>query len=195
MYQHHGTTQTTKYQGYWTRKDGCETTKALKFAKPCASKNGNAYKGGIGRVQIYLYQGEHQGIMDCHDFSKPFQPASLATVAGTTAKKVLLTAPGTLTLVESHSSTMPLYTRGAKIDMITLHYCTAVQMVAHGVIPQPSEWEVHRLLNPVLPGQLRSRVKRMNVRYQENLEGKEGGMEKEIEFVDLTDDDALPMFT
>ena len=198
IYQHDRIADTPKCQGYWSRKDGCETTTALKFVKPDPAKKGKGRKGAVGKVVVHLYRGEHQGIMACKDFSKNYQPASTNQVADTTAKKELLTIQGQSTLVESHGPTMLLYARGAKIDVITLNYCSAVKMVTLGVIPQPSVWEMHRLIHPVQPGQLRGRFKRMKYRKKESCKEQPEATivtEKEVEIIDLTDDNALPMFT
>ena len=70
-------------------------------------------------------------------------------------------------------------------------------MIDAGLLPKPDFWTLASMKRPAPPGQLTARFKKM--RYDEALDSQTNDeiivVKKVIEFVDLTDDDALPTFT
>ena len=155
----------------------------------------------MGKAEITLYQGVLKGAQEIVDVASTFEPAATVNPASATTckKKVLLSAAGSTTLqCDVANATMyEHYTKGAFIDRITLHYSSALGMIDAGLLPKPDFWTLASKKRPAPPGQLTARFIKMH--HDELLDSQENDeiivVRKVIEFVDLTDEDALPTFT
>ncbi|GKY92178.1 hypothetical protein MPSEU_000189100 [Mayamaea pseudoterrestris] len=175
----------TFYQGIWSRIDGKDQIKALRFAKPSPAEAGKGYEGNTGFVEIKLYEAIFEGVEPVidHISSVELHP-SVDAARASSKKKFLLTKAGTSTIFDdTKSDTMSWYSKGKEFDRISFNYCSALGLILAGVLPKPDLWTWQRMKHPAPSGQLTAPFKKMRHK------------DKVIEVVDLTDEDALPIFT
>ena len=137
---------TPSYKGIFSRTNGISKTISLKFSKPKLAKDRDGYRGGMGKVEVKIYEGVFKG-MKTHfsDISSDFESAVAgAANAGDGKKKFLLSTKGTTTtgkievdkasgVSKPHAS----YKAGHLIDSIVLFYCSALGMIEVGVLGKP----------------------------------------------------------
>jgi hypothetical protein len=97
-----GASSEPSFQGIWNRINGTEQTNALRFAKPRLATSGDcAFRGGMGKVKIRLYEGAYGEMEARKDTSaRDFKAAQMKNAVDD-KKKFLLTTSGTTLITES----------------------------------------------------------------------------------------------
>lgn len=154
------------YYGLLERKDGIQTTHALKFVKPRISQSGADTQSRLlmGKVTVSVYEAKFHGYTISSGQPRDFSAATLAEpVVGLgngmlAKKKGLRTGQGSTQLpkveVGGGSGKSPKWSTGRLVDTIELNYCAALGLIEVGVLAKPDVMTHHRMKHPADPGQV-----------------------------------------
>ncbi|GKY92192.1 hypothetical protein MPSEU_000190400 [Mayamaea pseudoterrestris] len=180
------------YAGIPSRINGEVKTTALQFTRPRFTKGSRNTE--LGKVEVLLYQAilTNNSGSNCSDYSTSFQTSldhASDAVTDALKKKFVRSKQGSTVITSRQSNNNSGFTisfgRGAFINKVTLNYCTALGLVHVGVLPKPPVWMLHRMKHPAPPGDCTAQFKKM----------KHPEKDKEIEYIDLTDEDVSEAFT
>jgi hypothetical protein len=132
-------------------KDGVVSSRALRFVKPeiLAGIGSASSEPMIGNMEVEIYEGviiyvdnsRHQdklGIMEA---------TTVSSRGGTAEAKFVRSAAGETTHLTPVTSAKAV--KGAKLETITLHYCTVPGLMHVGVVTKPDNiWEAYKMINP-----------------------------------------------
>ncbi len=130
----------SKYIGSWERKDGKETMTALHFNK---TRQAPGEKPDLltGKVEVKVYAlGE-----ECHVNMNDFLSTSLNADSTLGGKKCIRsTTSGSHSFDQTlkgqtASSTIVNYKLGEHLRTITVHYCSALGLIYHKILPRPPD--------------------------------------------------------
>jgi hypothetical protein len=85
---------------------------------------------------VLIYEGIYEGMEEC--FSSSFTSCNADQCAPTSAynKKMFRSSQGESTITK-HKPIRTTYRTGQLMDTITLNYCSALGLIAVGVLPKP----------------------------------------------------------
>lgn len=145
-----------QYKGIWSREDGQEHVRALKFSRPSISKGGSSVPGGLmGQVTVDISEAVYAGTRIPTNFSGAcMSPTSVnADLTHAQTKKVLRSGQGSYCESKKASTAAAAsYVRGYPLQSITINYCTAMGLIKAGVLASPGVWAEHRMTNPAKRG-------------------------------------------
>jgi hypothetical protein len=138
-----------KLEGLWSRTNGVESRRALKFVAP-PKRWGEGSARITGKVEIKVFEGVHPRELDCFDCFAPVPLTAAAVdlsqlVAG--KGKRVRTGEGS-TVVTTRATPQMVCDPGALVDTITLHYGSVPELIEAGVLRKPDD----RMARPSLRG-------------------------------------------
>ena len=146
------------FLGIFSRWEGVEQNKALKFVKTSFASHDNAIgssMSGMGVVELDVYNGVFFGtekILYNDLKALPIAPSTIKIdgQAVVTKKKNLRSGEGQHMEMQAYdqNAEMERFSIGHKLYSITLYYCATPGLIAVGVLPKPLEWEYDRKLFP-----------------------------------------------
>jgi hypothetical protein len=140
--------------GLYECKDGVISDRALRFVKPeilagtagSASINNEPVIGNI-EVNIYIESRTYVDKSPGKDTLGIMKAATVSSSEDLSKAKFVRSAAGKTTHLTTVSSTKSV--KGAKLETITLHYCTVPGLMHVGVLPKPDNfWEAYKIMNP-----------------------------------------------
>jgi hypothetical protein len=141
------------FKGIWSREQGLQSMKALKFTRPRISQDGTNVNRNLlmGKVEIKLYEGIPNGTKEKpRDFTSKFTATAVALEqSGLAKKKSLRSGEGEVKITKNASKEHYMsYKRGKQIDTVTLNYCAALGLMEVGVLEKPDAWTHQRMKRP-----------------------------------------------
>jgi hypothetical protein len=141
------------YKGIWSREQGLQNTKALKFTRPRVSQDGTNVNRNLlmGKVEIKMHTGIAKGYKRQHeDFTSTFTATAVGLEqSGLAKKKSLRSGEGDIEITKNVSRERYVsYRRGQLLDIITLNYCATPGLMEVGVLEKPDAWTHHRMKRP-----------------------------------------------
>jgi len=183
-----------KVRGIYSRANGVETQKALKFVTASFTSGDpgiGSTRAGMGQIKMEVYRAIHNGHISVQDHASSFTTSSIKSVsaAPVTMKKNLRSGEGNRvkTTACSSSGVCHSFLKGAHLYTITLHYCATPGLIAVGVLPKPPLWDYHRMLKPATTT-TKEKEKLEKFSVKRNASGKEI-LELEDSDSDTDDDD------
>jgi hypothetical protein len=192
--------------GIWSTIDGVEMHKAFKFTNKVSmavdagndahgsDKNSSTVTPPTGTVNVDFYKAIPNGMRnydghDDDDFESAWSGGMFGCFNGSgeaVGKKRVASTKGELSRKETkHDEGLVLYKKGDFVASLTLHYCTALGLIHHGILPKPPLWDLHRLQRPYQASSGAIKVSpRAVIVVQANPEL--GIAERRCEFFDLT---------
>ncbi|CAB9521718.1 expressed unknown protein [Seminavis robusta] len=187
-----------KYKGNWSRVNGVETTQAFVFQRPEFSERKGSSPGALmGDIKLEFYEAIYSGTRSKLKDVKPdsFQADSVSSsLTHRQTKKVLRSGTGSVVETKTRNKVRKTYSKGAFLESITIHYCTALGLVHAGVFGKVDDiWAKARIVNPWKPSsdgqeQERQQPKRIK-REAKTVNGVKVEAPKVLEVFDLTGDE------
>lgn len=144
--------------GLWEYKDGQTTYHALKFAKTPVRDGGAPSVSWTGKIEVDFYEAHFMGTYELQDHSNTWNGGDISYVMGMSdpdKKKGVKSNKGSTLKVHKDPRLRNQYVKGAKLNTLTLNYCSTLGLVEAGILPKPPdfEWTMLRKHYPCGPAQ------------------------------------------